>query len=131
VASEVKSLASQTAKATDEIRSQIAAVQAETANAVRAIRGICETIIKVNEISTSVAAAVEQQTAATREIARNAEQAAAGTADVSRNISGVTEAAGHTGVAASQVLNSSSELTKQAEKLRAEVDRFLRTVRAA
>jgi methyl-accepting chemotaxis protein len=131
VASEVKSLASQTAKATDEIRSQIAAVQAETANAVKAIRGICETIIKVNEISTSVAAAVEQQTAATREIARNAEQAAAGTADVSRNITGVTEAAGHTGVAASQVLNSSSELTKQAEKLRAEVDRFLRTVRAA
>jgi methyl-accepting chemotaxis protein len=131
VASEVKSLASQTAKATEEIRSQIAAVQTETANAVQAIRGICETIIKVNEISTSVAAAVEQQTAATREIARNAEQAAAGTADVSRNITGVTEAAGHTGVAASQVLNSSSELTKQAEKLRAEVDRFLRTVRAA
>jgi methyl-accepting chemotaxis protein len=131
VASEVKSLASQTAKATEEIRSQIAAVQAETANAVKAIRGICETIIKVNEISTSVAAAVEQQTAATREIARNAEQAAAGTADVSRNITGVTEAAGHTGVAASQVLNSSTELTKQAETLRAEVDRFLRTVRAA
>jgi methyl-accepting chemotaxis protein len=131
VASEVKSLASQTAKATDEIRNQIAAVQTETANAVQAIRGICETIIRVNEISTSVAAAVEQQTAATREIARNAEQAAAGTAEVSRNITGVTEAAGHTGVAASQVLNSSSELTKQAEKLRAEVDRFLRTVRAA
>jgi methyl-accepting chemotaxis protein len=131
VASEVKSLATQTAKATEEIRVQIAAVQGETQSAVQAIRSICETIVKVNEISTSVAAAVEEQTAATREIARNAEQAASGTADVSRNISGVTDAAGQTGTAAAHVLNSSGELAKQAEKLRAEVDRFLRTVRAA
>jgi methyl-accepting chemotaxis protein len=131
VASEVKSLAAQTADATEEIRGQIGAVQAETDNAAAAIRDMCGTIVRVNEMSSAVAASVARQTMATAEIARNADQAAIGTADVSRTITGVTAAAGETGQAAVQVLESSSELAKQAERLRMEVERFLANVRAA
>jgi methyl-accepting chemotaxis protein len=131
VASEVKSLANQTAKATDDIRTQIVAVQAETETAVAAIRHICGTIVEVNEISASIASAVEQQTAATREIARNMQQAASGTEHVTKNITAVTSAAGETGAAATQVLSSSSELAKQADVLRTQVNRFVTTVRAA
>ena len=131
VASEVKSLANQTAKATEEIRTQIAAIQDRTRGTVEVIRGIRTTIEAINGISTTIASAVEEQGAATQEIARNVQQAAAGTGQVSESISGVTTAAGDTGAAASQVLSSASELSRQSEVLRSEVDTFLATVRAA
>jgi methyl-accepting chemotaxis protein len=131
VASEVKALATQTAKATGDIRTQIAAIQTETANAVTAIRGICATILEVNQVSTSISAAVEEQSAATQEIARNVQQAAAGTDQVSQHIGTVTTAAQETAVAANQVLGSAGALNKQGELLHAEVEKFLATVRAA
>ena len=131
VASEVKTLANQTARATDDIRAQITAVQSETANAVAAIRAICATILEVNEISTSIAAAVQQQRRATEEIARNVQQAAAGTGEVSQNIDRVTEAVRLTESSAGEVLGSAGGLSGTAEKLRGAVDRFLERVRAA
>ena len=105
VAGEVKSLANQTAKATEEIAAQIDAVRSEINGTVGAIEGIVATIGKINEISASIAAAVEEQDAATQEIARNVEQAAQGTQQVSGNIAGVTSAADETGSAANQVLH--------------------------
>ncbi|HTZ79597.1 MAG TPA: methyl-accepting chemotaxis protein [Stellaceae bacterium] len=131
VASEVKSLANQTAKATDDIRAQVAAIQAETHSAVDAIQGISKTILEVNEISSSIAAAVEEQTAATQEITRNVQQAATGTQEVSRNMGGVTQAVEQAGSTANQVLTASDSLAKQAAALRSEVDHFLNTIRAA
>jgi len=131
VASEVKSLANQTAKATDDIRAQVAAIQAETRSAVDAIQGISKTILEVNEISSSIAAAVEEQTAATQEITRNVHEAASGTQDVSKNISGVSAAVDKAGQAATEVLADADELAKQSDSLRREVDNFLATVRAA
>jgi len=92
VASEVKSLASQTAKATEDIRTQIAAVQSETGIAVEAIRKIATTISEINQISNSIASAVQQQSAATDEITRNVQQAATGTQTVSQTIGNVSEA---------------------------------------
>jgi methyl-accepting chemotaxis protein len=131
VASEVKNLANETAKATDEITTQISGVQAATREAVAAIQAIGQTIGQINEIATTIASAVEEQGAATQEIARNVQQAAAGTTEVSTNISGVTQAAGETGAAASQVLSASGELARQGETLRGEVEKFLAAVRAA
>jgi methyl-accepting chemotaxis protein len=131
VASEVKSLANQTAKATDEIRAQIAAIQSETNSAVDAIRNISTTILEVNEISSSIAAAVEEQTAATQEITRNVQQAASGTQDVSRNIDGVSKAVEKSGSTATDVLAAADDLAEQSQALRREVDQFLMTVRAA
>jgi methyl-accepting chemotaxis protein len=131
VASEVKSLANQTAKATEEIGAQIASVQGATQDAVAAIKSIGTTIGTINEITTGIASAVEEQGAATQEIARNVQQAAKGTSEVSGNITGVTQAAGETGAAATQVLGASGELAKQSEVLRGKVDRFLATVRVA
>jgi len=131
VASEVKSLATQTAKATEEIAGQIGAIQGATKQSVEAIKGIGHTITQINEISTTIASAVEEQGAATQEIARNVQQAAKGTEEVSENISGVTKAAGETGAAATQVLGAAGELAKQAETLREQVDAFLSKVRAA
>jgi methyl-accepting chemotaxis protein len=131
VASEVKSLANQTAKATDEIRAQIAAIQSETNSAVDAIRSISTTILEVNEISSSIAAAVEEQTAATQEITRNVQQAASGTQDVSRNIDGVSKAVEKSGATATDVLAAADDLAEQSQALRREVDQFLITVRAA
>jgi methyl-accepting chemotaxis protein len=131
VASEVKLLATQTAKATDDIRTQIASVQTETAGAVEAIRAICSTMVEIDEISSSVASAIEQQGSATQEIARNVQQAATRTGEVSRNISGVTSGIAATGAAAQQVLGSSVNLARQSETLRSEVDRFLASIRAA
>ncbi|MBL6945915.1 MAG: HAMP domain-containing protein [Rhodospirillales bacterium] len=131
VASEVKNLANQTAKATDEIGTQISEVQGATGAAVTAIRAIAKTISEVDEISATIASAVEQQGAATQEIARNVEQAALGTNEVSANISGVNQAAGETGAAASQIQSAAAELSVQAETLRAEVDKFLQNVRNA
>jgi methyl-accepting chemotaxis protein len=131
VASEVKTLAGQTAKATDEIASQIGAIQEATRVSVQSIEMITATIAKVNETATAIASAVEQQGAATHEIARNVSEAAKGTAEVSANIAGVSQAAQHTGAAASQVLSSAAELSRNGELLKAKVDDFLREVRAA
>jgi methyl-accepting chemotaxis protein len=131
VASEVKSLATQTARATEEIKNQIDTIQGETKNAVTAIQHIGGTIGEINEIATAIAAAVEEQGAATQEIARNIQQASAGTGQVSANIAGVASAAGETGAAASHVLASASDLALQSERLRGEVDKFLATIRAA
>jgi methyl-accepting chemotaxis protein len=131
VASEVKTLATQTGKATEEISGQIAAVQAATQNSVSAINGIGETIRTISTISGTIAAAVEEQTAATREIARNVQQAAQGTSEVTENIVSVSQAANDTGAAAGQVLGSAEELSHQAELLRGELSRFIEVVRAA
>jgi methyl-accepting chemotaxis protein len=131
VASEVKTLATQTGKATEEISSQIAAVQAATQNSVTAINEIGETIRTISTISGTIAAAVEEQSAATREIARNVQQAAQGTSEVTENITSVSQAANDTGAAAGQVLGSAEELSHQAELLRGELSRFIDVVRAA
>lgn len=130
VATEVKSLADQTATATDDISGQISAIQTATGNAVAAIKGISGTITEVSEIAAAIASAVEEQSAATREIAQSVEQAAAGTADVSQNISGVTNGAHQTGEASTQALDAAKELSKQAETLRGQVDIFLTEVRS-
>jgi methyl-accepting chemotaxis protein len=131
VASEVKSLASQTAKATDEIRSQIASMQSVTTSAVSAIRNIGQTIGEINDVATAIAAAVEQQGTATREIARNIQHAAGGTSEVSSNIVGVSTASAEAGTAAGEVLKASDALRREAEGLRAEIDAFLTNIRAA
>jgi methyl-accepting chemotaxis protein len=131
VASEVKSLASQTAKATEEIRSQIASMQQVTTSAVGAIRGIGQTIGEINDVTTAIAAAVEEQGAATREIARNIQHAAGGTSEVSSNIVGVSTASAEAGAAATEVLSASDDLRREADVLRAEIDTFLTNIRAA
>jgi methyl-accepting chemotaxis protein len=131
VASEVKSLANQTAQATDEIRAQIAGMQQVTTSAVGAIRNISQTIGEINEVTTAIAAAVEQQGAATREIARNIQHAAGGTSEVSSNIVGVSTASAEAGAAASEVLTASGALRREADVLRAEIDAFLSNIRAA
>jgi len=131
VANEVKSLASQTAKATDEISSQVSAMQGATADAVQAIESIGRTISSINEIASAISIAVEQQGSATREIARSVQEAAQGTGQVSSNISGVNQSADKTGAAANKVLSSAEQLSGQASKLRADVDRFLGNIRAA
>jgi methyl-accepting chemotaxis protein len=131
VASEVKSLASQTAKATEDIREQIGDIQGATGQTVEAIRSIGATIRQMSEIATSIASAVEEQGAATREIATNVHQAAQGTSDIANNIGGVSHAASETGAAAAQVLSAAGELSKQSETLRHDVDEFLASVRAA
>jgi methyl-accepting chemotaxis protein len=131
VASEVKSLATQTAKATDEIASQINSVRSEIGGTVAAIEEIVGTIGRINEIAAGIAAAVEEQQAATSEIARNVEQAATGTKEVTSTISGVTQAADETGSASAQVLQSAAHLSKQSEDMRRFVDQFLAQVRAA
>jgi methyl-accepting chemotaxis protein len=131
VASEVKSLANQTAKATDEIRSQIANMQQVTTSAVGAIRNIGQTIAEINEVTTAIAAAVEEQGAATREIARNIQHAAGGTSEVSSNIIGVSTASTEAGTAATEVLSASGALRREADVLRSEIDAFLSNIRAA
>jgi methyl-accepting chemotaxis protein len=131
VASEVKSLANQTAKATEEISAQINSIQQATGETVQAITDISAIIGRISEITTTVAAAVEEQGAATQEIARNVQQAAQGTQDVSTNIVSVTEASQHTGAAATQLLGASGDLSKQAEVMRAEVEKFLAAIKTA
>ncbi|MDA9406878.1 methyl-accepting chemotaxis protein [Bradyrhizobium sp. CCBAU 45384] len=131
VASEVKSLASQTAKATDEIGAQITAIQAETNQVVGNIESIRATIMEVNEISSSIAAAVEEQGAATQAIAHSVQEAASGTDQVSQNISRVTDATAETGQAAGCVLQSSGRLTEKLQSLENEVSAFVSGVRAA
>jgi methyl-accepting chemotaxis protein len=131
VASEVKSLATQTGKATEDIAAHIGAIQASTSEAVTAIREISEVIARVDEINATIAAAVEEQNAATQEIARNAQAAAQGTTEVSTNIVGVTQAAGEAGAAAGRVLEAAREVTAQSGSLRARVDAFVHAIRAA
>jgi methyl-accepting chemotaxis protein len=125
VAGEVKNLANQTARATDEIATQIGAVQGETGRAVAALRMVLDTIGRMDQIATTIAGAVEQQAAATAEIARNVEQAAHGTQDVSANIAGVTRAAGAAGAAARTVLQAAEGLAGDSQGLSIAVDGFL------
>ncbi|MBI5164507.1 MAG: HAMP domain-containing protein [Magnetospirillum sp.] len=128
VANEVKSLANQTAKATEDITAQIAAVQSRTEAVVAAIGSIGHVIEEVSGIAAGIAEAVDQQAAATREIASSVEQAAAGTSEVNATIAGVQSAANDTGAAADQVLDASRHLAQQAEDLRKVVDGFLADV---
>jgi len=131
VASEVKQLASQTAKATEQIAGQIGAMQQATGEAVGAIRSIGLTIGRLNDIAASIAAAVEEQGAATSEIARNVQQAAGGTAQASQNIGQVRTAAGQTGQSAQEVLSVAQEVSSQTGRLQQQIDRFLSQVRSA
>ena len=131
VAGEVKTLASQTARATEEISAQVSEVQTSTRGAVDAIGHISRTIASISDISASIASAVEEQGAATREIARNVEQAAVGTEEVNRNIGGVTTASQEAHDSASLVLHASGDLARSSEALRGAVEGFIRRVRAA
>lgn len=131
VAQEVKALADQTTKATAEIASQISTVQASTEHAAGSILVISKTVEEMNGIASAIAAAVTEQGAATEEIARNVHEAAKGTTEVTSNITGVNQAAESSSVASGQVLLAATDLSQQSEKLRAEVGRFLATVRAA
>jgi methyl-accepting chemotaxis protein len=131
VASEVKALAEQTAKATGEIGQQITGIQAATQDSVNAIRDISGRIEKLSEISSTIAAAVEEQGAATQEISRNVQQAALGTTQVSAHITDVRQGAGETGAASAQVLSAAQSLSGDSNRLKLEVGKFLDTVRAA
>jgi methyl-accepting chemotaxis protein len=131
VASEVKALAEQTAKATGEIGQQITSIQEATHESVGAIKEISGTIEKLSEISSTIAAAVEEQGAATQEISRNVQQAAQGTMEVSSNIVDVQQGASETGSASSQVLSAAQSLSSDSNRLKLEVGKFLNTVRAA
>jgi methyl-accepting chemotaxis protein len=131
VAAEVKTLAEQTAKATGEISTQIGSIQSATDESVSAIREIGLTIGRMSEISSTIASAVEEQGAATQEISRNVQQAAHGTQQVSSNITDVQRGASETGSASSQVLSAAQSLSSDGSRLKAEVSRFLNSVRAA
>jgi len=131
VASEVKALAEQTAKATGEISQQINGIQAATQGSVAAIKQISTTINRMSEISSTIASAVEEQGAATQEISRNVQQAAHGTQQVSANITDVQRGANETGSASSQVLSAAQSLSRDSNRLKLEVGKFLNTVRAA
>lgn len=131
VASEVKALATQTQRATEEIAAQVEAIQGDTESAVLGMDTIGSTIAKIDETVTSIASAVEQQGAATREIARNADLAAVRTKDVSTTLASVRNMTGETGTAAEQVLSLAQSLTEQSTNLKTRVASFLREVRAA
>jgi methyl-accepting chemotaxis protein len=131
VAQEVKELAAQTAKATGEIGGQITSIQSATNDSVIAIKQIGDTIAQISGIATTIAAAVEQQGAATTEIARNVQKASDGTREVSGSITKVNSGAQQTGAASSQVLTSARSLATESSRLQAEVAQFLNEVRAA
>jgi methyl-accepting chemotaxis protein len=131
VASEVKALAEQTAKATGEISQQITGIQNATQESVGAIKEIGDTIGRMSEIASTIASAVEEQGAATQEISRNVQQAAQGTTQVSANITDVQRGASETGSASSQVLSAAQSLSRDSSRLKTEVGKFLNTVRAA
>jgi methyl-accepting chemotaxis protein len=131
VASEVKALAEQTAKATGEIGQQIAGIQDATNDSVTAIQDISGTIGKLSEIASTIAAAVEEQGAATQEISRNVQNAAQGTHEVSSNVADVQHGATETGTASAKVLSAAQSLSVDSDRLKLELDRFLLTVRAA
>lgn len=131
VASEVKALANQTAIATEEISSQVAAMQASTSQAVCSIGSIGQTIAKMSEITSSILTSIDQQGDATREIARNIQQVAASSSEISAHIGVVTSAAAATGHAASDVLSNARDLDSQSSMMRNAVDKFLAQIRAA
>jgi methyl-accepting chemotaxis protein len=131
VASEVKSLATQTAKATEDIQTKVAEIQSMTGTAVSAIVTIGGTVSRMNEITASIAAAVEEQGAATRDIAGNVQQAAGGAQQVSHNVAAAQRAVSETKTVATSVLDSAGSVTREAGRLRNEVERFLADVRAA
>jgi len=129
VASEVKNLANQTARATEEIGSQVSEIQDSTEHAANSIDEVANTISRIDDIASSIAAAVEKQTVSTQAIARNVEQAAVGTQEVSTSIQGVTKASGEAGIASSEVLTAAEELGRDSDILKTEVDKFLKQVR--
>jgi methyl-accepting chemotaxis protein len=131
VASEVKSLAEQTAKATSEISEQITSIQTASDETVAAIQDVVNVITEIDQIGVAIASAIEQQGSATSEIARSVQDAAHGTREVNSNISGVQQAADQTGQAAQQVLSAASQLSAQSRDLAGQVNRFLTEVRAA
>ena len=131
VANEVKNLANQTTKATEEIGSQINSVQSVTRDAVAAIRGIGQTIAAITENASAIASAVEEQTAATGEIARNVQQASSGTREVTSSITLVNQGATTTGGAAHQVLTTADELSSKFDSLATEVADFLTAIKTA
>jgi methyl-accepting chemotaxis protein len=131
VASEVKGLATQTAKATEDITAQIETIQSSTKEAVGAIEEIVRVIGEINQVASGIASAVEEQGAATQEIARNVQQAAAGTQQVTSNITGVTHAIGESSRVAGQVQDAAQALSEQSDALRSEVEQFLAGVQAA
>ena len=131
VASEVKNLATQTAKATEEIGGQIAAIQSETGRAVEAIRAIGSVIDEVSRIASAIAAAVEEQGAATREIARNVQEAANGTREVSGRVADLARIGGAAAGRTEEVATASAAVATSAEELKREIERFLAQVRAA
>jgi methyl-accepting chemotaxis protein len=131
VAGEVKSLATQTARATEDIRAQIAAIQAETKSALQAIGGISETVHGVEQIAASIASAVEQQGAAMQEVSSNVQQAAERTSRVAQNLTQVTDGLGANGEAATAMRDSAERLEEQAKVLRSGVGAFLDSIRAA
>ncbi|ABD90049.1 methyl-accepting chemotaxis protein [Rhodopseudomonas palustris] len=131
VASEVKSLASQTAKATEEISAQVAEMQSATQESVAAIKQIGDTIGQISTIASTIASAVTEQGTATREIASSVHSVAQGTQQVAGNITAVNRGAAETGAASAQVLNSAQSLSAESARLRAELDRFMATIRAA
>ena len=131
VASEVKALAAQTAKATDEISAQVAGMQTATQESVSTIKEIGKTITLISEISQTIAAAVEEQGAATQEISRNVQQAATLSGEVAASITDVSRGAGETGAASGQVLSAAQMLSTDSNRLKIEVEKFLTNVRAA
>ncbi|MBS1240506.1 MAG: chemotaxis protein [Proteobacteria bacterium] len=131
VASEVKSLASQTAKATDEISSHILGMQGATQESVAAIKEIGGTIAQISNIASSISSAVEQQSSATQEIARSVQNVAQGTEEAAANIMQVNRGATETGSASEEVLNSARTLSSESTRLREELDRFMANIRAA
>jgi methyl-accepting chemotaxis protein len=131
VASEVKNLAGQTAKATEEVGAQIGTMQSATKSVVDAIAQIGTIISQMNKMANDISHVIDQQNLAVREIADNAQKASSGTQEVTTNIAGVNRAASDTGAAATQVLNTSGDLSKQAETLRVEIDEFLQKIQTA
>jgi methyl-accepting chemotaxis protein len=131
VAAEVKELASQTAKATEEIAGQVTAIQSATGDCVIAIDGISDTIRQISGVATTIAAAVEEQDSATREIARSVQQAAAGTSEVSQNVAGASQAADKSRALADSVLVASGQLNQQTTALFESLDGFLASLRNA
>jgi methyl-accepting chemotaxis protein/CHASE1-domain containing sensor protein len=131
VAQEVKDLASQTAKAADEIGSQIASMQTATQESVSAINEISVTIVRIAQIASAIATAADEQGAATQDIARSVQQAAQGTSQVAANISEVDRGTAETKSASTQVLSAAESLARESSRLKAEVNTFLTTIRAA
>ena len=131
VASEVKALARQTADATDEIRTQVGAIQQEATAALKSISGVTRTVSNISELVTAVAAATEEQTAATEEISRRVQQVASGTEAVSAHMGSVADAVGSTRTEAGQVLDAATTLAERGSSLKQQVAAFLETIRAA